>query len=240
MKTLIDADTARLAGLQIDLLNKIRQGNISLSHFEWFLSLTKTQRDTHVLNACHHPYKANIPKPISDTPPRWYRKGGIIYLTIVTATEGVEEWISSTKWCSKNNIPLDSGAVDILQSAHFKPPHNCTIELAIITSENFGEEFRTLKNYNTVASKLGMHITNPEMACLIHVYYSKEELEAMGIASIIIMHERMDVSGNDNDCPHLLSILPVDTHLWITGYRDEGALLPEKCGVAFEVSRTQN
>lgn len=45
MNTLIDADTAKLAGLQIDLLHKLRQGHITLDHLEWFNTLTKIQRE---------------------------------------------------------------------------------------------------------------------------------------------------------------------------------------------------
>ncbi|TSC83492.1 MAG: hypothetical protein G01um101417_543 [Parcubacteria group bacterium Gr01-1014_17] len=43
----IDAESAsKLAGLQIDLLQKIRQEHITLVHLEWFLNLSKVQRNT--------------------------------------------------------------------------------------------------------------------------------------------------------------------------------------------------
>lgn len=44
----IGADAAKLAGLQIDLLQKIRKGHITPSHLEWFLGLTREQRDAFV------------------------------------------------------------------------------------------------------------------------------------------------------------------------------------------------
>ncbi len=44
MGNAIEADTAKLAGLQIDLLQKIRQGNVSFSQLEQFLTLSATGR----------------------------------------------------------------------------------------------------------------------------------------------------------------------------------------------------
>ena len=43
--TTIDAGTAKLAGLQIDLLTKFRAGQMTLEHIEWFNGLSRTQRD---------------------------------------------------------------------------------------------------------------------------------------------------------------------------------------------------
>ena len=45
MNTIIGADAAKLAGLQIDLLQKIRSGQITLGHLEWFSKLTKEERE---------------------------------------------------------------------------------------------------------------------------------------------------------------------------------------------------
>lgn len=41
----IGAETAKLAGLQIDLLQKLRSGNLSLDHLECFLNLKKEARN---------------------------------------------------------------------------------------------------------------------------------------------------------------------------------------------------
>ena len=43
--TTIDAGTAKLAGLQADMLQKILGGHITLSHLEWFNNLTLSQRN---------------------------------------------------------------------------------------------------------------------------------------------------------------------------------------------------
>jgi hypothetical protein len=45
MNSIIVADSARLAGLQIDLLQKLRQGQITADQLEWFNKLTKEVRE---------------------------------------------------------------------------------------------------------------------------------------------------------------------------------------------------
>lgn len=45
MSKVIDADAAKLAGLQIDLLQKMKQGNVTVEHLGWFLNLNRAQRD---------------------------------------------------------------------------------------------------------------------------------------------------------------------------------------------------
>lgn len=45
MDTIIGADAAKLAGLQIDLLQKIRSEQVTLNHLEWFNKLTREERD---------------------------------------------------------------------------------------------------------------------------------------------------------------------------------------------------
>ncbi len=45
MEKNIGADAAKLAGLQIDILQKVRNGQITLEHLEWFNKLNKVERD---------------------------------------------------------------------------------------------------------------------------------------------------------------------------------------------------
>ncbi len=44
-KKILAEDSAKLAGLQIDLLQKMRSGNISVNHLEYFLNLNYSQRE---------------------------------------------------------------------------------------------------------------------------------------------------------------------------------------------------
>jgi len=44
-KKVLAEDSAKLAGLQIDLLQKMRSGNISIDHLEYFLNLNFSQRE---------------------------------------------------------------------------------------------------------------------------------------------------------------------------------------------------
>lgn len=45
MDITIGVDAAKLAGLQIDILQKVRAGHITLAHIEWFGGLTREERD---------------------------------------------------------------------------------------------------------------------------------------------------------------------------------------------------
>lgn len=45
MSNIIDVEAAKLAGLQIDLLQKMRQGQITLDHLKWFTGLSKERRN---------------------------------------------------------------------------------------------------------------------------------------------------------------------------------------------------
>ena len=45
MEKNIGADAAKLAGLQIDTLQKVRNGQITLEHWEWFNKLNRVERD---------------------------------------------------------------------------------------------------------------------------------------------------------------------------------------------------
>ena len=45
MKTIIGTDAAKLTGLQINLLQKVQQGHVTLDHLEWFIGLTKDEHD---------------------------------------------------------------------------------------------------------------------------------------------------------------------------------------------------
>ena len=45
MKNPIGVDAAKLAGLQIDMLQKFRNGQITVNHLEWFNKLSKRDRD---------------------------------------------------------------------------------------------------------------------------------------------------------------------------------------------------
>ena len=60
MKNIIGADAAKLAGLQIDTLQKIRNGQITLEHLEWFSKLNKAERDKFV-GIVNYAYDSRFP-----------------------------------------------------------------------------------------------------------------------------------------------------------------------------------
>lgn len=63
MNTIIDADAAKLAGLQIDLLQKVRQGHVTLGHLEWFTGLSRDTREALMVGEKPASQPAPSPEP---------------------------------------------------------------------------------------------------------------------------------------------------------------------------------
>lgn len=106
---IIDADAATLAGLQIDLLQKMRQGHITLDHIKWFNGLTKEDRDRYVVGE-KPPMKSEIIVASSD------KFGLLADLGIMTVPAGYDhatqlvkfgEKKSRKRFCSFNDEIMD-------------------------------------------------------------------------------------------------------------------------------------
>ncbi len=82
MNLIIDADAAKLAGLQIDLLQKVRVGHITLGHLEWFTGLTSDERENLLAG------KKPASKPDSPPAPPTEKFSFLMDLGIVTVPAG--------------------------------------------------------------------------------------------------------------------------------------------------------
>lgn len=90
MTTIIGAETAKLAGLQVDSLQKVRSGQITLDQWEWFNGLTREQREALMVNgaATAEPAKTKPkPKPKSKTILRLISEEEHL---VIGATDGTE------------------------------------------------------------------------------------------------------------------------------------------------------
>ena len=61
MSAIIGADAAKLAGLQIDLLQKMRNGQVTQDHLEWFNKLTREERE----RFCSGAYAISVSRTIT-------------------------------------------------------------------------------------------------------------------------------------------------------------------------------
>lgn len=145
---------------------------------------------------------------------RWSEKDGVITFTL-PATDGTtgEQWIKRTE---KKGNRVSDWAKSILRSPDFKPTTGVVYTVKVLKGELFSDSNRITKIIRTEAKKLGLTNLNAEAACLIRENFTDEELEAMGLWYVVVMHEPIKADGD-------LELLNV--------YRDcDGRWLDSCCG----------
>jgi len=142
---------------------------------------------------------------------KWYEKDGIVHLTVISKGMTREEWIDFLK---KDKLSLSYGAACILRSKDFEPTLG-VFEIAIIKNKYcaFSDDW-TLDAVSACAVKHQFSVADFEIACLIRQILTNCEIEAMGLHTIIAMHElaigadgipgRLCVDA-DGDCSWLCS-----------------------------------
>jgi hypothetical protein len=131
---------------------------------------------------------------------KWYEKDGVIYFTVTSDGTTGEEWISRLK--SKYFIVSDY-AKSILSSKSFKWTAGVTYEIAVLKGEDYSGNRRFTKDIRKEAENLKFSVLNVEVACLIRDKFFDEELKAMGIVHLVIMHKPVKNSEGD---PILLAV----------------------------------
>jgi|GEM_PF-439204 len=131
----------------------------------------------------------------------WEKRGEIIYLPpmVSDGTTG-EQWI---KRLARKGCHVDDFAQDILRFPDFQPTSGVTYHIAVMKGEIFTDDDRTVTNIRAEANKRQFGTPNTEVACLIREKFSDEDLKAMGLEWIIIMHEPINDFAGD---PKLLSV----------------------------------
>jgi hypothetical protein len=152
--------------------------------------------------------------PAPKQPCIWYEKDGIIYFTLTSdGTTGIE-WIERLE---NKGFKIGSYAKSMLQSNNFSPTKDTVYSIAILKGLIFNDENRTTNKINTEAHKRNLKNPNPEIACLIRENISDEEIEAMGIQWIVVMHDPIkDPAGG----PGLFRIISGDDGYWLRACSD--------------------
>jgi hypothetical protein len=147
---------------------------------------------------------------------KWREQGGVIYFTL-PPTEGVtgHQWIERFE---KKNFRFSRWARNVLDSPDFKPTTGIVYNIAVLKGELFSDENRITRNIRAEGDhrslKHGKGIS-PEIACLIRETFTDDEIKAMGMIWIIVMHEPIDDGGDD---PYLLSADRYDAGRWLDAY----------------------
>lgn len=122
-------------------------------------------------------------------PRRWREKDGVIYFSVTSDGTTGRAWI---KRLEKKGSRTDYQADCELCSAHFKPMTGVTTEIAVLKGMLFSDENRTTRSIYAWADRRKLEKLNAEAACLIRELFTDEEIEEMGLRSIIAM------SGDSN------------------------------------------
>ena len=110
-----------------------------------------------------------------------------------------------------------------------------TYEIAILKGMLFEDKNRITKNIRAEADKRKLTTPNAEVACLIRENFSDEEIEAMGLVWVAVIHEPIKDSDGDLD---LLGVVRGDDGSWLyTDYGNPGHVWDRGGGFAFVVSQ---
>lgn len=144
---------------------------------------------------------------------RWKDNGDGTIDFVLPPTDGTtgEQWIKRTE---KKGNHISDFAKQVLLSKGFKPTTGVTYTVKVLKGSFFSDSCRTTKNILAEAKKYKLSNINAEAACLIREYFMDEELRAMGLLHIVVMHDpikhsdgsrwllvaRLDGGGQCLDC----------------------------------------
>ena len=163
---------------------------------------------------------------------RWHEEGDVIYLSVTSNGMTGPQWIEHLE---KLGFHLSAYAKSVLHSPNFKPTNGVKYEVAILKGTLFKDEDRVTKKIRTDAIGRKLEKPNAELACLIRENFSDEEIEAMGLWWIIVMHEPIE------DSDGLLRLLGASRDgngRWLNAYYDNPDFgWSRDIGFAFVVSQ---
>jgi hypothetical protein len=136
---------------------------------------------------------------------KWTEKDGVITFTVTSdGTTGLM-WIERLK---KGGFSLYSGEKALLKK--MATTYGVTTEITVLKGELFEDELfsdndRTTANIIVEAKRRGLTRPFAETACLIREKFTDEELTAMGLNCIIVMHSPI-IDDSDGYSPKLLGV----------------------------------
>jgi hypothetical protein len=124
----------------------------------------------------------------------WREEGGVIYFTVTSDGTTGAQWIERLE---SKEFRVGSYAKSVLLSSAFKPTSGVTTEVAVLKGERFEDDERITKNIRAEGDKRKFGKPNAEVVCLICEMFTDEEIEAMGLWWIVVMHEPIKDSVGD-------------------------------------------
>lgn len=125
----------------------------------------------------------------------WRSEEGIIYFSVTSDGTTGKQWITRL---DQKGFNLSVPANNMLRSDDFKPTSGVTTKIAVFRGVMFDHNDRYSEYIRAEADCRNWMKPNAEVACLIREALTDEEIAAMGLMSIVTMHEPIKDS-----CGHL-------------------------------------
>jgi hypothetical protein len=154
----------------------------------------------------------------------WREEDHVIYFTVTSDGTTGEDWI---KRLQDNRFSVGYHAKKVLRSPDFKPTKSVTTEVAVFKGNMFGDSHRLTRNIRNEADGRKFSKPNAELACLIRMKFTDSEIQAMGLISIVAMHEPINQTEDGHG--------PIDPTLLYVYTDGEGNAL-ESLGGEMEIS----
>ena len=150
----------------------------------------------------------------------WTEQDGLVRFSVTSDGTTGPEWIKRPK----KNFRVGDYAKQLLKSSDFRPTNGVTTEVVVLKGQLFSDEDRVALKIRAYAETLtfeGRRLVkpNPEIACLIREKFSDKDLEVMGLAWIVAMHEPIKDSDGG---PRLLYAGRDDVGGWLGASWDGG------------------
>jgi len=116
----------------------------------------------------------------------WREQDGVVYFTVTSRGTTGKQWIDYFK---KKGYCTYDHAKSILNDPEFGTTTGVTTEIAVFKGVLLKDDERTPKKISAKALSFNWFKPRAEVACLIRETFSDNEIEAMGLNLITVMHE---------------------------------------------------
>lgn len=149
---------------------------------------------------------------VCDPQRKWREENGIIYFSVTSDGTTGEEWIERLE---QKGFLVSTRTKRLLRSENFKPTNGVTTEIAILKGKLLNDQERIISKINSLATKHKFEVPNAEVACIIRDMFTREEIRAMDLGWILVMHAPLtDTNGSSN----LLSVDMDREGDWLRSY----------------------
>jgi hypothetical protein len=118
---------------------------------------------------------------------KWHEEDGVISFTVTPDGTTGEQWHKRLK---RKGICIKNGTENVLASNGFKITRNPAINVLILKGVLFDDEHRLTINVRDEAYyRRRLRAPNPDIACLIREKFTDDEIQEMGLWTILTMHQ---------------------------------------------------